>query len=183
MVAKKFSIASRINQSLLAVDPGVNCGWAFWPEEKKYPVQCGVIKPHTNFQKMKNLLASDGEIDFFKKMHSTIHQLSKIVLELKPKYVVCEWPQSFTSVGGRAASGAGSIIKLAFGIGQVALLADACGAKFIPVPVAQWKGQLSKRIVIKRIKKTLTLARLDYLEPDSHAWDALGIGLFCKEMF
>jgi len=168
---------------MLAIDPGVSLGFAFWPKGKKYPTQCGVVKPHTNLLKMKNMLTSDKEIDFFIKMHSTIHQLGGIVLRLKPEYVVCEWPQSFTSVGGRAATGAGSIIKLAFGIGQVALMAAACTAKFIPVPVAQWKGNLSKQIVIKRIKKRLTPARLEYLQPESHAWDAIGIGLFCKGLF
>jgi len=172
-----------MSQSLVSIDPGVHMGWAFWPEGKKYPTQCGVIEPHTNLQKMKKLLTSDKEIDFFDKMHSTIHQLGGIVLRLKPKCVVCEWPQSFTSVGGRAATGAGSIIKLAFGIGQVALMADACKAKFIPVPVAQWKGNLSKHIVIKRIKKRLTPARLEYLQPESHAWDSIGIGLYCKGLF
>lgn len=183
MVAGKLCTESRISQSLLAVDPGVYSGWAFWPKGKKYPTRCGVIEPNTNLQKMKKLLTSNKEIDFFDKMHSTIHQLGKITLNLKPEFVVVEWPQSFTSVGGRAATGAGSIIKLAFGIGQVALMAYACQAKFVPVPVAQWKGNLSKQIVIKRIKKRLTQARLEYLEPSSHAWDAIGIGLFCKGLF
>lgn len=167
----KLNIELRIDQPMLAVDPGINLGWAFWPEGKKYPTQCGVIKPHKKFE------------DFSVSMHSTIHQFGKIVLRLKPKYVVCEWPQSFTSVGGRAAAGAGSIIKLAFGIGQVALVAIVCKAKFISVPVAQWKGNLSKQIVIKRIKKRLPESRIEYLEPESHAWDAIGIGLFCKGLF
>lgn len=171
MAKEKLSIEFEISQSLVAIDPGVYAGWAFWPVNRKYPVRCGVVKPHKKFK------------DFFLNMHSTVHQLGEIILRLKPKYVVCEWPQSFTSVGGRAATGAGSIIKLAFGIGQLAMVADACAAKFIPVPVAQWKGQLSKRIVIKRIKKRLTPARIEYLEPESHAWDALGIGLFCKGLF
>lgn len=177
---------------MLAIDPGVHMGWAFWPESRKYPIECGIIKPHVNLLKMKLLLTSDKkllttsdgkEVDFFKKMHSTIHQLGNLVMRLEPGCVVCEWPQSFSSVGGRAASGAGSIIKLAFGIGQIALMADACRAKFIPVPVAQWKGQLSKNIVIKRIKKRLPETRIEYLEPSSHSWDAIGIGLYCKGLF
>lgn len=172
MVAQKVSIESRISQSLVAIDPGVHLGWAFWPDNKRYPVRCGVVKPQHGKSK-----------DFFLNIHSTTHQLGEIILMLKPKFIVCEWPQSFTSVGGRAASGAGSIIKLAFGIGQLAMIADACEASFIPIPVAQWKGNLSKHIVIKRIKKTLTSARLNYLEPFSHSWDAIGIGLFCKGMF
>lgn len=169
--------------TLLAIDPGVHMGFAFWPKGRKYPTQCGVIKPQVNLLKMKLLLVSGKDVDFFKKMHSTIHQLGSLVMKLKPECIVCEWPQSFSSVGGRAASGTGSIIKLAFGIGQVALIADVCRAKFIPVPVAQWKGQLSKKIVIKRIKKKLPASRLEYLEPDSHAWDAIGIGMFCKGLF
>lgn len=169
--------------TLLAIDPGVSLGWAFWPKGRKYPTQCGVIKPQVNLLKMKLLLTSDKDVDFFKKMHSTIHQLGNLVMRLEPKCVACEWPQSFTSVGGRAASGTGSIIKLAFGVGQIALMADACRAKFIPVSVPQWKGNLSKQIVIKRIEKRLTPARLEYLEPDSHAFDAIGIGLFYKGLF
>jgi len=167
----------------MAIDPGVDLGWAFWPAGRKFPTDCGIIIPHVGLLELKNKFAYNKEITFFQKIHSTIHQLSLKIVELEPEIIACEWPQSFGSVGGRAASGSGSIIKLAYGVGQIALMADACRIKFAPIPVMQWKGNLSKINVMKRIIKRLPSSRIDYLEPGSHSWDAIGIGLFCKGLF
>lgn len=146
-------------------------GYAFFPAGKKYPVDCGIIKPHKSTK------------DFFLDTHSTIHQLGKVISELKPKVTLVEWPTFFDSAGGRAAAGSGSIVKLAFGIGQIALMVDAYGGRFVPVNVNKWKGQMPKNLVIKRIKKRLTSSRLEYLLPESHAWDSIGIGLYYRGLF
>jgi|GEM_PF-5125716 len=160
------------NSSLLAIDPGLSLGWAYWSAGKKYPSKCGIIKPHKRFK------------DFFLETHSTIHQLgNNIVSKLKPKIIACEWPAFFDSAGGRAAAGSGSVVKLAFGCGQIALMADAFGCEFLPVAVNKWKGQLPKNIVIKRINKILPASRLEYLEPESHMYDAIGIGLHVRGLF
>lgn len=157
--------------SLLAVDPGIALGWAYWPKNRKYPTRCGIIKPHNRSK------------DFFLDTHSTIHQLSNVILELKPGIIACEWPAHFSSAGGEVAAGSGSIVKLAFNVGQIALAADACECEFFPIAVNKWKGNLKKRIVEKRIRKILPESRLEYLEPESHTWDAIGIGLYVRGLF
>jgi len=160
-----------LTKSLLAIDPGIVLGYAYWPKNRKYPTRCGIVKPHKRSK------------DFFRDTHSTIHQLGDIISKLKPDAIACEWPAHFSSAGGEVAAGSGSIVKLAFNVGQIALAADAYKCEFLPVGVNAWKGNLPKKIVKKRIQKILLKSRLEYLKPESHAYDAIGIGLYVRGIF
>ena len=155
---------------LLAIDPGVVLGWAFFPQDRKFPVAIGIIKPQV-------------KKEFFLQMHSTVAQVVSVIAEHCPKFVAIEWPGFFDSAGGRAVAGGGSLVKLAFGVGKLAQVAEAFGATFEPIPVAKWKGQLSKRIVEHRIRRILPFSRIEKLQPKQHEWDAIGIGLYCRGLF
>jgi len=157
--------------SILAIDPGLQMGYAYFPEGKKYPTRAGLIKPEAR-----------GE-DFFVQLHSTIAQFASLLMKFSPRDTAVEWPSYFGSLGGRAAAGSGSLVKLAFGIGKLAQISEAYGSNFVPVPVNKWKGQLSKKIVEKRIRKILPAARLKKLKPEKDVWDAIGIGLFMRGLF
>ena len=160
-----------MKESLIAIDPGVELGWAFWPEGKLHPSACGLVKPK---RKQK---------DFFSSMQSTVDQLDDLLDGYEPAVLAIEWPAYFDSVGGRAAAGSGSIVKLAFGIGQIAQLAAAREIILDAVEVMKWKGQLPKEVVIKRINKIIPAYQMDFLTPTSHAYDAIGIGLYCRGLF
>ena len=50
----------------------------------------------------------------------------------------------------------------------------------IPVPVRDWKGQLPKDVVIARAKMALGTKQCQELGIETHAWDAVGIGLWVQ---
>ena len=154
---------------LLAVDPGLKLGWAFFPENRYYPTKVGLIKPQLN-----------SKADFFMRLHSTTSQFSAVVKKLAPQEVAIEWPGYFDSLVGGAAAKQGSLVKLAFGVGQLALIAHAFGAEFVPVRVTEWKGQIPKKVVNKIITKKLSAPRLRALKPEDDSWDAVGIGLYLR---
>lgn len=157
--------------NLLAIDPGLHLGYAFFPEGKQFPTKVGLVNP-----KIKGK-------DFFVNFRSTVAQYGKLLVKFPPGDIAIEWPLFYNSAGGAAAAGSGSVVKLAFEIGKLVQVAEAYGWHFIPVPVNEWKGQLPKKIVIKRIQKKLSVPRLRQLNPQKDAWDAIGIGLFMRGLF
>jgi len=60
---------------------------------------------------------------------------------------------------------------------------DERGISFLPIPVNQWKGQLPKKIVIKRIQKIIPRRNLETLQPKDDCWDAIGLGLHVRGVF
>lgn len=50
----------------------------------------------------------------------------------------------------------------------------------IPIPVRDWKGQLPKDVVIRRIQRELGKETCEDLGIVTHAWDAVGIGLWAQ---
>lgn len=78
-------------------------------------------------------------------------------------------------------AGRGDLVTLSFFIGYLA--GRICPIPFIPVEINKWKGQLSKKNVTDRIKNKLTKKVCKTLEIRTHAWDAVGIGLWAKGHF
>lgn len=56
-------------------------------------------------------------------------------------------------------------------------------SRFYLVPVGRWKGQLPKRVVQERIEQRLGKTLCSALAIESHAWDAVGIGLWAVGRF
>ena len=75
----------------------------------------------------------------------------------------------------------GDLVTLSFFIGFLA--GRLAPVPFIPIEVNRWKGQLSKKNVEQRIKNKLGEQVCDTLGIKTHAWDAVGIGLYCKGYF
>ena len=100
-----------IMNSMLSVDPGLHLGWAYFPAGKKFPTHTGLIVPE-----MK------GD-NFFVQLHSTVIQYAQLLTKFSPGDVAIEWPAVYSSLGGRAAAGSGSIVKLAFEVGKLAQVA------------------------------------------------------------
>lgn len=95
-----------------------------------------------------------------------------------------EWPSFFASAVGHAAAARGDLVKLTFGAGFVCgQLRREFGCLIEPIPVNDWKGQLPKSVVIGRIRKILGKDACRKLGIKSHAWDAVGIGLYAKGHF
>jgi hypothetical protein len=81
----------------------------------------------------------------------------------------------FGSAKGYAVAASGDLVKLSCLVGMIAGLCKAMGIIIYLVPVAKWKGQLTKEAVIYRIEKIL--GKCTY---EKDEWDAVGIGLWAK---
>ena len=112
-----------------------------------------------------------GETDYQKVMSLTQHLKTLCKMNKIGSFYI-EYPM----VMSQQIALSGNLTKLAWGVGVI------CGAllplKMTLVEVKKWKGQLPKEIVAKRIDK-----RLPGLNIESHAYDAIGIGLFMKGEF
>lgn len=110
----------------------------------------------------------------------------RIVLEvasyLRPEsraVLVPEWPEfrPGSAVGHAAASG-GAVFKLAFLCGMYQTQSRVEGGRCVLAPVSTWKGNLPKDLVTKRLKRAVGAEDSEGTPIASHAWDAVGIGLW-----
>lgn len=88
--------------------------------------------------------------------------------------VFIEEPQYFSSFTGVTAAKSGSLAKLVFFYGRLWQLCLQLKLHPYAVPIQDWKGQLSKHQIIARIEKKIGV------KYDSHAADAVGIGLYMR---
>lgn len=142
----------------ISIDPGIGgSGWAIW-DMKWNLLDYGVLE-----------LKGGDEFD---KLKYITNNLKDICKKTNVKYVYIEYPQVFQT--NIALSGA--LTKLAYGVGVIA--GSLFPRKVELIRVLDWKGNLPKEVVIKRIKQ-----RMPDIKADSHAWDAIGIGLYKKGIF
>lgn len=171
------------NETIMAVDPGVNVGWAVWKRQKLRlgiaPTATGVIDspPQKRGRKTDDITA------YCDKLRSVARAFDEALSNYPDTTVVfCEWPQYWSdSKMGQAAASEGNLVKLAFSVGWIAAVCDKYGAEFRPVEVNRWKGQLRKREVIRRIK--ILLGKRTCKGIRTHAWDAVGVGLWALDKF
>lgn len=94
--------------------------------------------------------------------------------------VYCELPQHFEGARGAAAEARGDIIKLTYMVAGYGLV---CAFKRVPfehVPVINWKGQLSKETVEKRVRRIIGEDTFRQLNIRRDIVDAVGLGLWVK---
>lgn len=91
--------------------------------------------------------------------------------------VGCELPMMVRG-GGEVVANSGALVKLSCCVGAFAGVCAMHDVEFVPVPVHDWKGQLPKTMVNRRIKKLLGAANCREFRAD--IWDAVGIGLYMK---
>lgn len=148
--------------ALLAIDPGLNSmGWAYWryPEKGFVPTATGLLK-------------APRKLDLPSRSHWLAVELSqKILLDMEMVDIVSEFPAWH---GTSMAWSTGDLQRLVFLVGVL------CGrfslSKFTLVTPAEWKGQLPKDAVIRRLQKKL--GRRVTQDYDKDMWDAVGIGLW-----
>lgn len=145
----------------ITIDPGTNgCGWAVWGSDwtlKYY----GVL--------------SSGSKNWDIKRDEIAKKLKKIVTNYGVTKGYIEEPQKFHGTFGNMVADRGDLVKLSIFVGYVE---GYLGIEMERVRVLDWKGQLPKDVVIKRIKRLMPKTRAK-----SHDWDAIGIGLYLKGVF
>ena len=168
--------------SIVSIDPGIRgTGLCVWNSST-----WGQIVSKTNRQiNIRNLpihvenfnpRAGDNWMWTSERYHEKFHEL---VQRFTIRKVFCEFPQFFASEIGLAATGKGDIHKLACLVGVFAGATWEYGGQFTPILVNDWKGQLPKAAVERRICDRLPTIT-DCFDPQSHSWDAIGIGLYAQ---
>lgn len=157
---------------IYSIDPGLSgTGWAEW-KSKRRPSRVGVIgRTHTP---ESGLLADQCHEVTWELHHLTWGHRTQAT------HVFLEMPQMMTNVKGIAAQ-AGAVYKLAFLVGYIAREFQDCTVH--TVTVGEWKGQLPKDVVQRRIERTLGAGVCQELGIKTHAWDAVGIGLWAVEHY
>ena len=151
---------------VLIVDPGVSgTGWAYWLDISRdgnrsanMPfLSDSKIPKKTGFDAVEILWAwFDGVVDV-----------------LRPKIVVIEFPELWSSSGVSLSSAAkGDLFKLTYLIGGFGrIVSKRTNRAPVLVTPTEWKGQLPKKAVDARIKRSLGK------KYKNHESDAVGMGL------
>lgn len=173
---------------LFSVDPGLmGTGWAFWEETVGEPLAVGVINSCST---LNNASWIDRGLDITIQLNSAIfncitkHRFGdtktdpRFDTEKRTITVLSEYPQFQGSAKGYAATTKGDIYKLATLVGMFGARTIETPFRFEIVEVSVWKGQLPKDIVEKRIRRILGEDACTRLGIKTHAWDAVGIGLW-----
>lgn len=150
---------------ILAVDPGLNgTGWAIFYKNTGRLIAHGVIKRLSITQWYTRGLVIASDLDLIQNEY-----------DVKKSYI--EFPSLFQSAHGQMVARKGDLVKLAWFTGL--LFGRLIKPNLIPVP--EWKGQLPKEVVKKRIIKIL--GKTQTLKLKDHDWDAVGIGLYISKKF
>ena len=134
----------------VTIDPGINCGIARFKENK--------------LEEWKTIYGKGKS--WFNKCIDVREQIRPFLVATHTVYI--EWP----SFQGMIAQNTGSIVKLAYLIGQIASL----HSNVILIPVNQWKGNLPKLVTQKRAEKFFNRSGFK-----NHVADAIGLGQYCIE--
>lgn len=157
---------------VLSIDPGcAGTGVALWRgetwEQKCSPVRCANLYGHCGSDWLGNACKIVDQLteDFFEP-----YLISRVYIE---------WPRYMPGATGQAATVRGDIHKLTFLIGEISHAVRSL--QDIPltlVEVNTWKGTLDKDPIKERILRAIP--DVVNLNPKTHSWDAIGIGLFMK---
>lgn len=113
--------------------------------------------------------------------HGMAEDYRKVFQNFNIARVDSEFPQFFDSAGGHSTAARGDLQKLTFIVGVYAGITWDFKAIWYPWLVNEWKGQLSKEIVERKILRRIP--EVTKLGVESHMWDAIGIGLHAQGRF
>ena len=157
-------------KSVVTVDPGIRgSGFAYW--ERLYRTEPGEVMAPRDIQ----LAVPKAKGSWQLRAGLVVERFKGFLYKHSPGLVVIELPEVWSdSEKSMASATKGDLIKLAVLCGRLeeATFEDNVTlTKTLYISPQQWKGQLSKRVVDKRIKASL---QAEY--PD-HVSDAVGMGL------
>lgn len=170
-------------EAMLSVDPGVNAvGLALWrwggTRRKKLepPVRAWVDKLPSSVLRR--------ETDWHVKMTRMLEIVRESIYtnmvrdRLRITAVFVEWPEIRSGSVGHAAAVRGDVSALAYCCGAMCEMFPDVRCKLLAV--SEWKGQLPKEVVNKRITRAIGSKDRSGNAFETHAWDAVGVGLVGK---
>jgi len=158
---------------MVSVDPGVNAlGWALWrwdpPHRKNLatPDECGIVNAPARLRMTP---------------HQRVDYLADTLCErldgMRPNMVVVEWAEFRAGDAvGHSAAARDDLGMLCFAAGVLC----RWGLESHLAPVSKWKGSLPKRVVHERVVRAVGVEARNGERFNSHAVDAVGIGLWAK---
>lgn len=162
-------------KALLSVDPGLRgTGLAYFPDERLAPTWTRVIPaaPGKTWIERSQRMAAAVFMAYTEEV-AVVHQ-SKIRF-------VCEMMEMHGGARSQMMWKAGDFQHTLVFIGM--LCAEFASAEIDLVPPSTWKGQLPKSVAERRIRKLLGEKTCHRLGIHTHAWDAVGIGLWARGRF
>lgn len=158
---------NKLTDSLLAIDPGVEGAWAYWhADETLAPLRYALITPKADTWESRVATFWD--------------ELAIVIRTHDPSVVACEYPLFIDTAAGQLTARRGDLVKLVYVVGGIGRICQSYQIPFRLVPVNEWKGQMSKSNVERRIKRLLGGVDLGF---KSHVWDAVGIGMYVRGDF
>ena len=152
-------------QNLIAVDPGLrSAGWAVFHGQDI--VSAGIVNPRQEYREEEVVTRA---VDVGQQLGDLVHKKFSGVT-----HAIVEMPVYY----GPGDKNAGSIFKLCVCIGSIAQALNERGVIVETVNVPEWKGQLPKEVVIRRIKIIVPDWAIKGLNLEKDMWDAVGIGLW-----
>ncbi|MBW7989995.1 MAG: hypothetical protein FVQ84_08275 [Planctomycetes bacterium] len=153
---------------VIFVDPGLGgTGWAYWeevcnvPHFPTRPSETGVIK-------------GNNKSGWENKSSEINSQFAGVLNNLNVERVCIEWPAIFNTGLSHASASRGDLFKLVYVIGGLGEVSQTVtNRKPLLFSPSDWKGQLPKEVVIRRIKKIFPMM----LRIRNHEGDAIGMGL------
>ena len=154
---------------MIAIDPGLGgTGWAEWTDGWR-PTRCGVFTP-----------SQDTSLTLAERANEIGLALRALICAMGPlrksTTVFLEMPQAMPNSRAGIAAQSGAVYKLTFTTGAIA--AHLYPATVHEVQPMKWKGQLPKAIINRRVINVLGTETCERLNIRSHAYDAVGLGLW-----
>jgi len=166
----------KLYSHIITIDPGARenggTGLAvFQPDYKRSPFP------------VKNWLLKSKEPEWLKKVDDIADMMFTFSFgaELnysKPLFFI-ERPKFFDNFKGQTAATSDSLFKLCFLTGRLYGVIRSLNLDCVLLPIADWKGQLDKKKIEKRIESICGSSHVHNDDRD----DAVGMGLFLKGYF
>lgn len=153
--------------TFLSIDPGVIFGYAIFNDREVRPEIFGIYTPKRT-------------ADWLERCRESSVYIGKLIQDHRPDLCLCEWPAYRESDTGRAAAASDSLVKLSVMVGMIVEQCRRWAVDFKPIPVPVWMGNMAEHMIQRRVQRIMGYS-LEQM-PKSHALDAVGIGLFWKEL-
>ena len=158
---------SKMTKRMLTIDPGFHTGLALWDGDLEPRIDSINVSSKKSIKTLEDKL-DDMWMKFEGYLADNILDIELVVIE-----GVETWSGSSKS---KVASTTGSLSKLSYLIGGYCQLCREYGIAFKIISVRDWKGNLPKEVVEKRV---ISKCNLTYTKGKitDHIYDAVGIGL------
>ena len=156
---------------MICFDPGsTGTGIAFFKSGQTIPSQYeSVLSDNRGLESTKWL---DNCDNILQKVKLYLHT-SITIPQGSPVFI--EQPQFFSTHTGYKSAATNSLAKLIFFYGRLWEMCRNFQFQPVAIPILTWKGQMQKIQVQYRVKRAIGI------EIDSHACDAVGIGLYMRD--